>query len=606
MLIIDQKEGREGREIMKKEIMFLGCMVILLFGASMGLCAYHHEGEMDAGRFLAVYPEKAGAKLDHCSLCHTGGKDAKNNSLGSCQYCHYKYGYDGHGNIADTLNGYGKDYLNYGRSSQAIRDIAGLDSDGDTYSNINEINADRFPGDSSDDPSKVPAPFRVYTRAQLEAMSCHTEFLLLNTSRSGDFYAEYSGIPMEELLKDAGMDANATAIRVYAPDGFATDHPLDPDPAANIYHVRGIYPEAVYEYNDEADQAKNPVSGWCDYRAPSCKGRNHLDPIVVPGGLKMILAYKREGAYLDPGVLNLSNKLDGEGPLRVVPPQKVPCPPDQLSTSSIQNVVWPYVSTADHNAGFSSRSVTIIKVLPLPAGTTDINVYEAGWNYVDQNKIVIYGAIDPADSNGNGVLDSEEGTSDPDPKTARVRQANGAEKIVVKSSGGALRDIQALNHDDPTVTQTGKPAMAFPYGVTKFNITGLTPGDSVTVTLAFPGNVPTSAKYYKVSPTGGWQEIPFGSNDGDNSITLTLKDGDPLTDADGVANGIIVDPGALATTSSTTSSSPSAAVSGGGGGGCLISMLESQAQVSPATAWLGLVLISAFVGFVGFRMRLKR
>ncbi len=33
-----------------------------------GWCAYHHEGEKDAEKFLTVYPNKAGTKLDHCAL----------------------------------------------------------------------------------------------------------------------------------------------------------------------------------------------------------------------------------------------------------------------------------------------------------------------------------------------------------------------------------------------------------------------------------------------------------------------------------------------------------------------------------------------------------
>jgi len=57
--------------------------------------------------------------------------------------------------------------------------------------------------------------------------------------------------------------------------------------------------------------------------------------------------------------------------------------------------VWPYDVNADHNAGFSTRTTTIIKVEPLPEGTTDINLLEAGWPYVDDAKIVVYGAIDP-------------------------------------------------------------------------------------------------------------------------------------------------------------------------------------------------------------------
>ena len=37
----------------------------------------------------------------------------------------------------------------------------------------------------------------------------------------------------------------------------------------------------------------------------------------------------------------------------------------------------------------------MIKVEPLPVGTTDINTLEAGWPYVDEKKVVVYGSIDP-------------------------------------------------------------------------------------------------------------------------------------------------------------------------------------------------------------------
>jgi hypothetical protein len=109
----------------------------------------------------------------------------------------------------------------------------------------------------------------------------------------------------------------------------------------------------------------------------------------------MMLAVYRDGNYLDRGVLTLRNKLDGEGPFRIVPPQKVPGPPDQRATAANQNVIWPFDPNADHNAGYSIRSATVIKVEPLPPGTTDINTLEAGWKYVDEAKIIVYGAIDP-------------------------------------------------------------------------------------------------------------------------------------------------------------------------------------------------------------------
>ena len=56
-------------------------------------------------------------------------------------------------------------------------------------------------------------------------------------------------------------------------------------------------------------------------------------------------------------------------------------------------MVWPYNANWDHNGGSATRSATIIRVEPLPEGTTDIDVLEAGWQYVDEEKIVVYGAI---------------------------------------------------------------------------------------------------------------------------------------------------------------------------------------------------------------------
>lgn len=382
---------------MKKKAWVYGTVLLVILTATAVYSAYHHEGEMDSPNFLAVYPDKAGTKLDHCALCHAGGKyeskPGKWVTLGSCQWCHYSYGYDASGDIQDTLNDYGKDYLNNGRSQAALLAIEALDSDGDGYTNIEEINAERYPGNADDDPGKVPAPSKVYTKADLEAMTAHTQFLLMNASRSDDNYAEYTGVPMEELLKDAGVLGTATGITLYAPDGWSQYHPLEYDEEPEMYPVRWTYPDSVYYYNTEADMALNPADGWCDYSSPSSQGRKHLDPIVNPNGNKMILAYKREGQYMDPGILNEDNKLDNEGPFRVVPPQKVPGPPDQRSTAGSQDVLWPYNEDGDHNSGAATRTTTIIKVLPLPPGTTDIDVLEAGWTYVDQEKIIVYGAI---------------------------------------------------------------------------------------------------------------------------------------------------------------------------------------------------------------------
>ena len=549
---------------MKCSIVFTGTVFLIALLASPVFSAYHHEGEEDAAKFLEAYPEKMGTKLDHCALCHSGGQYEKKPdvwvSLGSCQWCHHSYKYDGSGNIGNTMNPYGLDYLANGRSAAAIEAINSEDSDEDGYPNEVEITANRFPGDPNDDPSKVVASFRAYTKAQLEAMPAHSQFMLMNASRQPDDYVEYTGVPMEDLLKDAGILETATSITVYAPDGWSNYHPLEEDPDPELYHVKGVYnteDERVYQYHEDADIALNPEDGWCDYSAPSAQGRNPGDPIE--DDLMMLLAYKRDGVYLDPGILNEDNKLDGEGPYRVVPPQKNPGPPDQSSRAVNQDVVWPYDFTWDHNKGAASRTATIIKVEPLPEGTTDIDILEAGWSYVDEEKIIIYGAID-GDSDGNGIPDSEEGNGDfdndgipdrMDKDTATLRHAKGIETVSLHTPEGQFAEVEALSDDDPDVAQDNKPSLSFPYGTIKCNITSLDPGEEVTVTVAFPEDVPQGAKIYKIDDINGWHEIPYERTDNAKEITITLKDGlpengDPVTDGDGLEDGTITDPTALA------------------------------------------------------------
>ena len=449
-------------------VFVLGFLAMVGLSSSLAFSAYQHQGEGDSPKFLSVYPSKAGTKLDSCALCHSGGaytSGGKVTTLGSCQWCHYKYGYDKSGDISTTLNPYGKDYRDNGRSTAAFGAIENRDSDGDGYSNKDEIAAVRYPGDATDDPSKITAPFRVYTKAQLQTLAQHTQFLLMNTTKSGDYYAQYSGVPIQDLLARAGMLPSATGIKVYSPDGFSTTHPLTLDPNPSLYHVNGTYPGTTYYYNTQADVKLNPTSGWCDYSAPSCTGRQNGDAINNPNGLKLLLAFQRDGTDLTPGVLNASNTLDGEGPFRVVPPQKTPGPPDQASTASNQAVIWPYNKNADHNAGFSTRSTTIIRVEPLPAGTTDINTLEAGWNYIDQEKIVIYGALNNCSfslsaTSAYVLREGGVGTIDVTPSSSDCTWTAGSEVgwIAISSGStgtgsGTIRYSVAMN--DTTASRTG-------------------------------------------------------------------------------------------------------------------------------------------------------
>jgi hypothetical protein len=75
----------------------------------------------------AKYPNIVNSRLDTCTLCHTAS--------------------------IPSLNSYGAAYLAAGRNPAALTAIENLDSDGDGWTNIQEIMALTFPGNAADHPS---------------------------------------------------------------------------------------------------------------------------------------------------------------------------------------------------------------------------------------------------------------------------------------------------------------------------------------------------------------------------------------------------------------------------------------------------------------------
>jgi hypothetical protein len=375
----------------------VGCLLVLAvfwvaLAATQSFAAYSaHQNDQDVSIFLTAYPFAKSTKLDDCALCHPGGKIGSR-TYGSCDYCHQIHGLDGSGPV--PLNSYGSAYLAAGRNSGAVQTIEGTDSDSDEYSNIKEIQALRFPGDVADYPGLASAPVIGLNLERILKLPDHSQLLLLNASNSQDFYARYRGVKIMDLLKYAGISKNATQITVFSPDGFSQTFPIDvpdpqTDPAKPQYDVMGPYPYGYY-------------FGGLDFVGYSYipKGLDFGDRI--PDKLYMLLAYLRDGDPLAVGKLvpdpaNPSRlRLDGEGPYRLIPPQKVAGSPDRSCRNLPVGDGWDCDTTGkEHNAGFSARTVTAIRVEPLPAGTSDFNWYEGGWNLADKARLVIYGAINP-------------------------------------------------------------------------------------------------------------------------------------------------------------------------------------------------------------------
>ena len=85
---------------------------------------------------------------------------------------------------------------------------------------------------------------------------------------------------------------------------------------------------------------------------------------------------------------------------------------------------------------------------------------------------------------------------------------------------------------------TPPAGVTFPYGMFSFDIVNLVPGTGATVTLTLPAPV---NEVWKLQHDA-WILLPGAAFAG-NQVTYTVVDGG-LGDADGVANGTIVDPAA--------------------------------------------------------------
>lgn len=165
------------------------------------------------------------------------------------------------------------------------------------------------------------------------------------------------------------------------------------------------------------------------------------------------------------------------------------------------------------------------------------------------------------DSDGDGVVD----TSDQQPNNASVTTPQDQQgNTVVLETAHAFQNVAIVPAS--TLPTTGKPDASsydFPKGAIEYTVTGVPIGGQITVTITFANAIPRGSQVYKVSNSGGYQLFPNAVING-NQVTLTLTDGG-LGDDDGTANGVIVDPVAIAEPVNNTATGST----GGGGGGSM-------------------------------------
>ena len=199
--------------------------------------------------------------------------------------------------------------------------------------------------------------------------------------------------------------------------------------------------------------------------------------------------------------------------------------------------------------------------------------------------------IQPTDADGDGLREvistSDEAIVDgnrdgiPDYQQSEVAGLRLINNGTMGSDYGALvisQDMQlsavtltAPTQDDsiPVTTRGGGAVvLTTPDGITNafagalsFTVSGVTPGGSTQVTIHFPTGLPADSgnayvrfnystnRFEEYVDASGAPLYSFVDTDGDgvfDAINLTLVDGDPTWDGDGIANGTVVDPGFLA------------------------------------------------------------
>jgi parallel beta-helix repeat protein len=118
-----------------------------------------------------------------------------------------------------------------------------------------------------------------------------------------------------------------------------------------------------------------------------------------------------------------------------------------------------------------------------------------------------------ASLNSGGTGDDVSNNVDFQPWTSETTPATGGTAYFTPDAG----TITGLTG---VAAPAGAP-VSFPYGMFSFVVTGIS--GQVTLTIELPGPMPVGSVWYKYNG-GSWDSLPIGSNDGDNIITVTLRD----------------------------------------------------------------------------------
>jgi hypothetical protein len=234
----------------------------------------------------------------------------------------------------------------------------------------------------------------------------------------------------------------------------------------------------------------------------------------------------------------------------------------------------------------SDRRLTQLKVplLVLKGGMTcswRLRFFDSGGKasaWSDRAYFIIQAAANDLD--GDGIPDNQENGQ---VTAAGMHSLTSTEAPLQPTDIGVISEdtvstVEQMTVVDPKNFETDETTPSrLPSAMAVYKLVLYKAGQTAQVTIHLSTAAPAGARWVKYDAVNGWQDYSnkavFSSDR--QTVTVDLRDGG-FGDADGVANGIIVDPSGLLPADS--SSSATGAGGGGGGGGCFITSIYGGAQ----------------------------
>ena len=393
------------------------------------------------------------------------------------------------------------------------------------------------------------------------------------------------GTATSHTFNNVTEDHTVTASFVY----------VDPDPDSDGDGV----PDAQDAFPQDSNETKDTDGDGTGNNADEDDdGDGMPDAWEIVNNLDPLDADDAAGDPDDDGISNLEEYTDGTGPLTYEDPSVPDAPvildldneivsltpvltadgfydPDNDDTHSASR--WMIFRAADNFCVFDVTSPASLTALRVPNLILEedieyiwkvqfINNHDAESDWSEVGAFTTDFAYH--DQNGNGIPDSQEVAVDQDldndgvtdSEQADIKSVNSEPDdvqigISVKGSGNgaSIISMEIEETEEPTTEEKskGKP-QSIQFGLIDFKLLVNTPGDETVVTIHLSRGALEKGILYKYDPINDeWLDYSDYAEFSKNrkAVYLTLKDGG-FGDADGIENGIIVDPLTIAEPSS--------------------------------------------------------